>query len=124
MSDVEAQGRADRPRCHTCVSTPAAPESTPAPRERKVDLGGVLSKHPAAMLNEYEAAAIMGASVKTLRRWRCDGVGPRFSRLNGFTVRYKLGDLLAWLDAQPVGGGTAGSEHKRRGPGRPRKDVA
>jgi hypothetical protein len=109
----------------TCVFA-AAPESTPAPqlRERTVDLGSVLAKHPAAMLNEYEAAAIIGASVKTLRRWRCDGVGPRFSRLNGFTVRYKLGDLLAWLDAQPVGGGTAANEHKRRGRGRPRKNAA
>ncbi|MGE5569427.1 MAG: helix-turn-helix transcriptional regulator [Rhodospirillales bacterium] len=107
----------------TCVFA-AAPESTPAPqlRERTVDLGSVLAKHPAAMLNEYEAAAIVGASVKTLRRWRCDGAGPRYAKVNGFTVRYKLGDLLAWLESQPTGGGSAGNE--RRGRGRPRKNAA
>ncbi len=101
----------------TCVS---APVLEPA-RVRTIDLGSVLSNHPAALLNEHEAAAVVGASVKTLRRWRCDGIGPRFRRLNGFTVRYRLGDLIAWIEAQPAGGG---EPEKRRGPGRPRKVEA
>ena len=42
---------------------------------------------PRAMVNETEAARILGLSVKTLRRWRWAGKPPHFHKL-GSAVRY------------------------------------
>ena len=47
-----------------------------------------------------------GLKVKTLRRWRVFGKGPRFHKLGG-SVRYELHDIEEWLEACPMGGGTA-----------------
>ena len=103
----------------TCVSTPAIAGNALAAGLASVPWG-----HPQAMLNEHQAAAVLGVSVKSLRRWRCDGTGPRYVKINGCSVRYRLGDLSVWLEAQPVGGGAlAGEREKRRGPGRPRKTA-
>jgi hypothetical protein len=90
-----------------------APASFPAGTpKRRVDLSTIPTV-AWAPLNEYEAAAVTGHSVKTLRRLRQEGSGPRFTKLNGCTVRYKLGDLWAYLDAQPKGGGATAGETKR-----------
>ena len=48
--------------------------------------------------NEAEAADYLGLSVKTLRRWRWAGKGPRFLKLGG-AVRYDPADLKAFIDA-------------------------
>lgn len=105
----------------TCVST----GGITAQRTEIGDLSRVPWHCPQAMLDEHRAATVIGVSVKSMRRWRCDGSGPRYMKVNGCTVRYRLGDLLTWLESQPVGGGAvAGERAKRRGPGRPRKDVA
>jgi hypothetical protein len=101
-----------------------APASSPAGTpKRPVDLSTIPTV-AWAPLNEYEAAAVTGHSVKTLRRLRQEGTGPRFTKLNGCTVRYKLGDLWAYLEAQPKGGGATASDKAKRCAGRPRKAVA
>ena len=51
-----------------------------------------------ALVNETEAARILGLSVKTLRRWRWAGRGPRFLKL-GAAVRYDPADLAAYIEA-------------------------
>ncbi len=51
-----------------------------------------------ALVNEAEAAHLLSLSVKTLRRWRWAGKGPRFLKL-GAAVRYDQGDLAAFIEA-------------------------
>ncbi len=51
-----------------------------------------------ALVNEAEAALMLSLSVKTLRRWRWAGKGPRFLKL-GAAVRYDQGDLAAFIEA-------------------------
>jgi predicted DNA-binding transcriptional regulator AlpA len=48
------------------------------------------------VVTETEAARILGLSVKTLRRWRWAGKGPRFLKI-GAAVRYDLADLEAYI---------------------------
>jgi hypothetical protein len=113
---------------HTSVSTEVpAPASAPAPAHkdvRAVDLGAIPWNLPWALIDEFQAAAILHQSVKVLRRQRHEGVGPRFLKLNGCTVRYKVADLQSFLDAQPTGGGVAPGSQPRRGPGRPRNGAS
>ncbi len=48
------------------------------------------------LAKEHEAARILGLSVKTLRRWRWAGKGPRFLKIGG-AVRYDPADLEAFM---------------------------
>jgi hypothetical protein len=113
---------------NTCVSerVPEAglPARTAAPggRNRSVDLATIPWNVPQALLDEHETAAVLHQSVKVLRRQRSEGVGPRYIKLNGCTVRYRLADLQSFLAAQPTGGGVA--TEAKRGPGRPKKTAA
>lgn len=54
-----------------------------------------------AVLKEDAAANYVGLSVPTLQKKRSNGDGPRFLKL-GRSVRYRLSDLDAWLDAAAV----------------------
>jgi hypothetical protein len=88
---------------------------------RHIDLAQVPSV-PFAWVDERVYAAIRGCSVKVLQSERRLNIGCRFRRINGTTIRYKIGDIAAFLESQPGGGGSAtpcGAQH--RGPGRPRK---
>ena len=64
-----------------------------------------------AVLNEREAAELVGLSVFTLRKWRQARRGPRFVKLPGAKRRghgsagrvlYREGDLLAFLEEATV----------------------
>jgi hypothetical protein len=93
-----------------------------------------LTKVPAvpwAWVDERVYAAIRGCSVKTLQNERRMNIGCAFRRINGTTIRYKMGDITAFLESQPGGGGNVGhcagvsarddaGHHQRRGAGRPR----
>ncbi|MBA3339846.1 MAG: helix-turn-helix domain-containing protein [Geodermatophilaceae bacterium] len=46
-----------------------------------------------------EAGAVMGVSAQSLSRWRKGGIGPAYLRL-GRKVRYRSGDVTAWIDGQ------------------------
>ncbi len=82
-----------------------------------------LTKVPAvpwAWVDEHVYTAIRGCSVKVLQRERRMDIGCPFRRINGTTIRYKLGDITAFLESQPQGGGSANpSNPVRRGRGRP-----
>jgi excisionase family DNA binding protein len=58
----------------------------------------------ANLLTVEQAAALVGISPWTLRKWRSKGQGPRFVRLGGAmgTVRYRRKDLDAYLEASVV----------------------
>jgi hypothetical protein len=105
------------------TSTFPAGDGSPAPSSRSnrppVDLTKIPTV-PFAMVDEHVFAAIRGCSVKTIQRERSEGIGCRYRKINGASVRYKMADIFTFLEAQPAGGG---GECKRRGPGRP-KGVA
>lgn len=60
---------------------------------------------PWAWVDERVYAAVRGCSVKVLQRERRLNIGCPFRRINGTTVRYKLGDITAFMESQPGGGG-------------------
>jgi predicted DNA-binding transcriptional regulator AlpA len=55
---------------------------------------------PGDLLDEREAAAILGASVQTLRNWRWRGEGPRFRKIGLRMVRYSRADLEAFIEGE------------------------
>ena len=53
---------------------------------------------PGDLLDEREAAAILSASVQTLRNWRWRGEGPRFRKIGLRMVRYSRADLQTFIE--------------------------
>jgi hypothetical protein len=51
------------------------------------------------LLTEAQAADFLSLSIRTLQCWRVRGGGPSFVRC-GRAIRYRLRDLLSWIDAQ------------------------
>src|SRR5207248_8174494 len=77
---------------------------------------------PWAWVDERVYAAIRGCSVRVLQNERRLNIGCPFRRINGTTIRYKHGDIAAFMESQPGGGGAAKpSNQPMRGPGRPRR---
>lgn len=90
---------------------------------RPVDLTQVPAV-PWAWVDEHVYAAIRACSVKVLQKERRLNMGCPFRRINGTTIRYKIGDILAFMESQPGGGGAAvPSKQPRRGAGRPRRSL-
>jgi hypothetical protein len=54
------------------------------------------------LLTQREAAVVLRLSERTLERWRVQGIGPRFVRLNN-SIRYRQQDLDAHIAARVVG---------------------
>lgn len=50
------------------------------------------------LLNNDEAADMLGISRRTLPIWRVQGRGPRFVKI-GRLVRYELAELNAWIES-------------------------
>jgi predicted DNA-binding transcriptional regulator AlpA len=50
-----------------------------------------------SLLNQKQAAQVLGISVRTLERHRVAGTGPRWARL-GRLVRYRESDLVEWIE--------------------------
>ena len=88
---------------------------------RPVDLAQV-PPVPWAWVDEHVYAAIRGCSVKVLQNERRLNIGCPFRRVNGTSIRYKLGDIWEYLESQPGGGGGAKpSPQSKRHRGRPRR---
>lgn len=51
---------------------------------------------PDAMLNEKEAAMLLGISPRTLRNYRGQGRGPRYIEEFG-VIRYRRRTLIEWI---------------------------
>jgi hypothetical protein len=77
---------------------------------------------PWAWVDEHVYAAIRGCSEKVLQNERRLNIGCPFRRINGTTIRYKLGDITTFLESQPQGGGSATpskrADQRRGRPGR------
>jgi predicted DNA-binding transcriptional regulator AlpA len=55
---------------------------------------------PGDLVDEREAAAILHASVQTLRNWRWRGEGPRVRKVGQRLVRYHRADLAAFIEGK------------------------
>ena len=52
------------------------------------------------LLTQRQAAAYLNVSIRTLQRWRQQGIGPPSIRLPNGYLRYRLADLYQWLREQ------------------------
>jgi hypothetical protein len=52
---------------------------------------------PGDLVDEREAAAILGCAVQTLRNWRTKNAGPRARKVGLRLVRYHRADLGAFI---------------------------
>lgn len=52
---------------------------------------------PGDLVDEREAAAILGAEVRTLRNWRALRKGPLFRKIGERMVRYHRADLATFI---------------------------
>ena len=59
------------------------------------------STESGAFLKEGQVASYLGISVKKVQKYRQRGDGPPYHRL-GRAIRYKPGDIDAWLESQRV----------------------
>jgi predicted DNA-binding transcriptional regulator AlpA len=70
----------------------------PAGIERTAFLADVHSKGVSLNIDVSDAAALTGLSVSKLNLYRLKGGGPRFQKF-GRSVRYRLADVMAFMDA-------------------------
>lgn len=54
------------------------------------------------ILDTKDAAKFLRLSTKTLENWRCRGFGPRFLKLSRKAVRYRVVDLVSWMDGVTI----------------------
>lgn len=74
---------------------PAKPSAKPSPH-------AWLDDHDDRLLTTQEAGRFLGYSNAHMRKVRSAGEGPAYVVLpNGFTIRYRLGDLKTWAGIQP-----------------------
>lgn len=55
---------------------------------------------PKLLLDEREAAALLGFTTRFLQNRRLRGDGPKFVRVSGSAIRYRLSDLHEWIEAR------------------------
>lgn len=48
------------------------------------------------LITEKAAADFLGYSVRALQNWRVRGGGPKFVRVSGRSIRYRLRELNDW----------------------------
>lgn len=51
------------------------------------------------LLTSEEVSEMLSISPRTLEGWRTSGEGPKYIRIGGRAVRYRLEDIQAWVDA-------------------------
>ncbi|MEM7305031.1 MAG: helix-turn-helix domain-containing protein [Planctomycetota bacterium] len=50
------------------------------------------------LLTPKEAAVFLHISEAQLKGYRMEGTGPRYVRINARVIRYRMRDLLAWIN--------------------------
>lgn len=60
---------------------------------------------PERLLNKHEVCALLGLKPPTLQSWRNRGVGPVYVAISKTCIRYRLGDVLDWIEARRHEGG-------------------
>lgn len=57
---------------------------------------------PETLLSPHDAGRFLGLSVRSLERYRAERCGPKFVRLSGHCIRYRLKDLMDFVTACEV----------------------
>ena len=52
------------------------------------------------LMTSKQVADYLGVSEGTMYEYRALGIGPKYMRIGGRLVRYRLCDVDAWLEAQ------------------------
>ena len=52
------------------------------------------------LISPNEAAELLGVAAQTLAHWRTRAAGPRYVLLTKRCVRYRLSDIMAWLECR------------------------
>lgn len=55
---------------------------------------------PDKLCSPLEAAELLGIAAQTLAHWRTRAAGPRYVLLTKRCVRYRLSDIMAWLEGR------------------------
>ena len=55
------------------------------------------TRDPSALLNQSQAASLIGVSERTLECWRWKGNGPAFVKISSRAVRYRRQDIEKWV---------------------------
>jgi excisionase family DNA binding protein len=58
-----------------------------------------LTSDDLTLVDTEQAAAILHVNTRTLTNWRSTGKSPKYIKC-GRSVRYRVSDLKAWLEAQ------------------------
>lgn len=68
------------------------------------DIASILAT-PAAYVDEISCALIQGRSRKSIQRDRCLGIGARYHKIHGRLVRYRVADIVEFMESAPAFGG-------------------
>lgn len=60
-------------------------------------MGSDLQQRIPRLVNTREAAEILGRSLATLKRWRYEGIGPRYVEIEG-RVSYDIAVLIEYIN--------------------------
>jgi predicted DNA-binding transcriptional regulator AlpA len=52
-----------------------------------------------SLIDERQAAKIVGYTVRALQNWRVRGGGPKFVKVSSRSVRYRRRDLIEWAES-------------------------
>ena len=80
---------------------PAYESLKPSPKQ----LAEMHTWHDDALATPQEAAAFLRLKYGTLAWYRCQGGGPKFTRVGPKLIRYRMGDLREYAKGQPMGDG-------------------
>lgn len=83
----------------------AAPAAEPEAPAAAVD--------PDAWVDADTAAKMLGITVRTLRRWRDAGTAPPWTQVGG-SIRFKVADIVEWLNAGKVRSTSEAAVRSRR----------
>ncbi|MDX3907459.1 MAG: hypothetical protein QHC78_17350 [Pigmentiphaga sp.] len=75
------------------------------PHIAKERLDELHTLHDDALATAQEAAAFLRLKYGTLAWYRCQGGGPKFTRIGPKLIRYRMGDLREYAKGQPMGEG-------------------
>ena len=54
------------------------------------------------LLTQREAATLLKLSERTVERMRVSGLGPKFIRVSGRSIRYRLTDIESYISSRVV----------------------
>ena len=60
----------------------------------------IAAHDPDALLNQVQAASLIGVSERTLECWRWRGDGPPYVKISRRAVRYRRRDIQEWAESR------------------------